>query len=200
MIRAFALLASALAVGGCGSSGASSEAEPPATAGTPASPAPVIDLAAGTYRGASLGDTRKALFAALRPGTRLTQDEPWTPSDYADVELDGPTGVIVKGNRPKPFRGYAWPKAMVMFVSGRAAEIEVAEPGASTVEGVAIGDDLDEVKSAYPTFHCDMANEGTEYEPYPACSGRLGRIQVWIGGDPITVIAFTSDAVSMDAV
>jgi hypothetical protein len=200
MLRPLTILCAALALAGCGSNGPVSgssmaESSPPTT--TAAAPAPVIDLGAGSYRGVSLGDSRKALFAALGPAPRLTEDEPWVPTGVVDADWEGPTSVVVNGYRRKPMRGFAYPKAFVMLVSGKVADMEIAETGAATTEGVAIGDELEKVEAAYPAFRCGTANEGTEYTTYPACSGTVGGVQVWIGGDPITTIALASGAVSM---
>ena len=200
MLRPLTILCAALVLGGCGSKGPGSEsstAESPSPTTTAAAPAPVIDLAAGSYRGVSLGDSRKALFAALGPAPRLTEDEPWVPTGVVDADWEGPTSVVVNGYRRKPMRGFAYPKAFVMLVSGKVADMEIAETGAATTEGVAIGDELEKVEAAYPAFRCGTANEGTEYATYPACSGTVGGVQVWIGGDPISTIAFASGAVSM---
>jgi hypothetical protein len=68
-------------------------------------------------------------------------------------------------------------------------DLSVAGSGVETTRGVGIGDDLDVVRAAYPTLRCGRANEGSEYERYEFCTGRVNdRLWIWFGGDPVDSI------------
>ena len=72
---------------------------------------------------------------------------------------------------------------------GQVHDFGVTSEGATTRGGVAIGDDLDAAKDAYPKLRCGVANEGTEYEEYPYCTGRVAPQRfIWFGDDPIQTI------------
>ena len=50
---------------------------------------------------------------------------------------------------------------------------------------VTIGDQLEPAEAAY-RLRCGTANEGSEYEHFPACTGKIARNRyVWFGGEPI---------------
>jgi len=76
---------------------------------------------------------------------------------------------------------------------GRAYFVLVAEDGAITLRGVAIGDDLGEARKAYSALVCGRAYGGESLfgggTYYPYCAGRLGAHR-WIsfGEDPIASI------------
>jgi hypothetical protein len=50
---------------------------------------------------------------------------------------------------------------------------------------VRIGGELETAEQKYG-LRCGTAYEGSEYEEYPACTGRIAaRRHIWFGGDPI---------------
>jgi hypothetical protein len=72
--------------------------------------------------------------------------------------------------------------------------LEVVEPGARTQTGVQIGDPLERADVAYPKLRCGPVNKDTDYEEYPACTGKLGRDRfIWFGGDPIKSITMSTN-------
>jgi hypothetical protein len=69
--------------------------------------------------------------------------------------------------------------------------VTVTATGEQTKESVGLGDDLFEAVDAYPTLRCEIANEGSEYETFPYCTGPTGpHVYIWLGGDPVNVIEF----------
>jgi hypothetical protein len=153
-----------------------------------------IDELAGTYRGVGIRDSMRAvrrIFGEQRPMNPL--GEPMTPLVTADDPYRGPTAM---GFGPNDAFGPTLRYGHVAFVfKGRrgVGAFEVTEPGAQTLRGVAIGDPLERVRLVYPSFRCEDANERTEYESYPACTGRVARSRhLWFGGDPITTITLST--------
>ena len=174
MRYALAAAGVALAVAGCGSQ-ATGE------------PAP-IDVPAGTFHGVGIGDTPERMHAVLGARSPASGNERVDPTGAADL-YDGPTSF----HGGSVFYRY---ESATFFSSrdGRIAYVMVTAPGSQTEGGVAIGDDLESARAAYPALRCGTANEGTDYRPYPACVARLAQHRwVWFGGDPITNITLGTD-------
>ena len=78
--------------------------------------------------------------------------------------------------------------------AGRAWLVAVAKEDAVTRAGVGVGDDLDDVRAAYPAAECDTANEGGEYTQFDYCTLRVapGRY-LWFGYDPVRSVTMSSE-------
>lgn len=61
----------------------------------------------------------------------------------------------------------------------------VTDRGAATRRGVAVGDSLARARDRYPELKCGTTAGDSESEAFPYCAGRLGRLYVSFGLDPI---------------
>jgi hypothetical protein len=152
-----------------------------------------IDEAAGTYRGVGIGDSGRAVRSVFGPQRPMGEGEPATPLEAPDDELYGPA-VITFGDYDPFGPILRYPDVVFMFKGRRGVGAFILiERGAQTGRGVAVGDGLDEARRAYPELRCGVVHEGTEYVPYPACTGRVAASRyVWFGGDPIRSIALST--------
>jgi hypothetical protein len=123
--------------------------------------------------------------------------EPAGPNDRIvpaamDDEYLGPDVIALDSGREGPFTAanYLYEHVAVVAVDRTIEVIEIAEPGAETTAGVAIGDDLSEAERSYGSLRCGTVNEGSDHgEQYPACAGRVAPKRfVWFGGDPVRLI------------
>ena len=77
----------------------------------------------------------------------------------------------------------------------RVFSFMVTREGAKTSRGVAIGDDLDEVRRTYDAVRCGEAPAGETLfggtSTYPWCRARVGRNAVFFGDDPVASITVT---------
>jgi hypothetical protein len=146
-------------------------------------------VTAGTYRGIPLGGTPEEMFAVLGRIERADQDESATPASLEDSY--GPYGIpYPDGPCPAPF--YRYEHVVLGFNCDELLWLETVRRGEATEEGVAVGDPLATVASAYPDALCGTAGGG-EREEYPACSFEVAAQRfVWFGGDPIVSIAIGS--------
>ncbi len=151
---------------------------------TPARAVQIVDIKGGSYRDVRLGTGRTELFAEFGESAPIAIDEPATT--LANPEgSDGAPVVILD----RPFDIYRYQHVVAMFSDRRLRVLLIDDPEAATAEDVAIGDPLDQVKEVYGSPTCGLAQENTEYEPYPACYLKLSPDRhVWFGGDPIRSI------------
>jgi hypothetical protein len=170
------------------------EAEPDASA---AERRQVIDVVAGTYRGVPLGGVPADVHRELGLKEPAGEEEPATPLRGGSY---GPWHIAY-ADRPCPSPLYRYDYVVFGFNCGELLWVETTEPGAATLEDVAVGDPLAVVQPAYADAVCGTAGGG-EYEEYPACSMKVApKRYVWFGGDPITTIAIGSvplEGVSVD--
>jgi hypothetical protein len=175
-LRAVALLA---VLAGCGSDPAP---HPPVT----------VDEQAGTYRGVGIGSTRAEARRELgRVAGRPT--DPLAPIGADALE----TGIPPSPRDPRPSPGIAfWRFDDVVMAAGagRAWLLAVTKQDAVTRAGVGVGNDLDEVRAAYPDAECGTANEGTEYTQFDYCTLRVApRRYLWFGYDPVRSITMSRE-------
>jgi hypothetical protein len=79
---------------------------------------------------------------------------------------------------------------------GLIAGFEITSPGAKTLRGVELGDDLDEAARAYPALECRTADRG-EYGKTDYCTGRIAPNRyLYFGGDPITALSVSRGPVT----
>jgi hypothetical protein len=149
--------------------------------------APVVSLEAGSYRGVRLGDRPAKLFAEFGRREPITAAEPFTT--LANPEGSYAAPVVTDPARKGPFSYYRYEHVAAMFNEGELRLLLIDDPSAATAEGIRMGGPLDRVKSVYKNATCGLAQENTEYEPYPACYLPLSPDRhVWFGGDPISSI------------
>ena len=131
-----------------------------------------------------LGGVPGDLHQEMGPKDPAGEDEPATP---LRGEACSPWSISY-GDEPCTTALYRYDYAAFGFNCGKLLWAETTEPGAATVEDVAVGDPLSAVEPAYPGAVCGAAGGG-EWEEYPACSLQVapGRF-VWFGGDPIATI------------
>ena len=88
---------------------------------------------------------------------------------------------------------YRYDQVVLMTSRSRFGAIIVNDPKARDPRaGVGIGDDLARARGGF-RLRCGTANEGTEYEPFPACVGRIApEVYVWFGADPIRNITLAT--------
>jgi hypothetical protein len=97
-----------------------------------------------------------------------------------------------QGRRRKLYQPPFEPGIGVLHVTffvcdGRVDGFIVAQNGAHTRQGVAIGDDAKKVKARYPQLTC--GESPFERGSYPYCSGRIAAHRwLWFGRDPIRSI------------
>lgn len=153
-----------------------------------------IDENAGAYRGVSFGDPVRAIkqvFGEQRPAGEY---ERGTPFRYPDGGTYGPW--VLQFGDYDPFGPTLRYYDVVFTFKGRhgLGAFEVVEPTAGTRKGVRIGDPLERADAAYPELRCGTVNEDTDYEEYPACTGKLGPGRfIWFGGDPIKSITMSTN-------
>jgi hypothetical protein len=173
-------VACVLALTGCGAG--EGEADAPA-----AERVQRIDVTAGTYRGVALGDAVEDLHRELGQREEAGEDEPVIP---LRGDSYGPWGISYPDECSSSL--YRYEHAVFDLACGKVLWIETNEPGAATVEDVAVGDPLEAVQAAYPDAECGTAGGG-EYEEYPACAVQVAPERfAWFGSDPIVSIAIGS--------
>lgn len=87
---------------------------------------------------------------------------------------------------PAQERAYRYEHVVFLVRHGRIGAVIVDADGARLDSGVVrIGGELETAKERYD-LRCATAHEGSEYEKFPACTGRISaRRYIWFGGDPI---------------
>jgi len=185
----------ALGTPGCGGNGAPSRDS--------GSEAKLIDLAVGEYRNVAIGDTRQAMETALGPNEPAGANEDVHPLESDPDRYRGPVVIQLDPDPAEPHTPDTAPRfryedATVFFVEDRVRGIMVTSPDATTSEGVGIGDSLSLAEQSLD-LRCFQALEGTEYEPYPACYGKVAENRyVWFGGDPIENIMVAAQPLGDD--
>ena len=147
----------------------------------------VIDETAGTYRGVRLGDSAAAVRREFGEPAR---DPGFAPAGESPADVGVPESIPGSGDLMK-YEGVAF---LVDRDRGVFAML-IAEDGAATTRGVAIGDRIEEAHAAYALRCIDVAGGGSLFggqETYPSCQATLGRVRMWFGRDPIRSITLLS--------
>jgi hypothetical protein len=194
VVRLPAILALVLIATACGGSEPEPVTTVSRTTGFPSFERPgSVDEVAGTYRGVGIGDSPDAVRSVFGPQRPMGEGEAATALEAPDEDDHGPRVISFEPQDPfGPILRY--PDVVVIF-KGRqgVGAFVLVEPEAETSGGIAIGDPLNQAKSAYPSLRCGIVNEGTEYVRYPACTGRIAASRhIWFGGDPIRSIALST--------
>lgn len=172
LFSGLALCAAACDGGNEKSGGSTNKDEPP----------PILDLKQGSFAGVALGDTAVEMhrvFGAKSPAggdERITALSVGDGEDYSPLVLGPRAGVVA----------YLYEHVVFMVGEPKIGAIIVNDPEARARDtDVGIGDKLARARAAYE-LECGIANENTEYEPFPACVGRIAPgVYVWFGQDPI---------------
>jgi hypothetical protein len=179
-----AVLALLLLVAACGgsekSSASQSQNDAPAT----------LDLERGSFGGVALGDAAEEMHQVFGPKSRAEENERITALSVGDdPDYSPPVLTLEPQAGPAADSAYRYENVVFVIRGSRIGAIIVNDPGARARDtDVGIGDKLARAKAAYD-LECGTANEGTEYEPFPACVGRTApHVFVWLGNDPITNI------------
>jgi hypothetical protein len=143
----------------------------------------VVDERRGKLAGVRLGDTSSRVRAVHGQEKRR---EGFVPT-RAD-RFTGPPAILAGARTPETL-DYEDEAYLVSPGFGVVSMMTVAG-GARTRAGVAIGDDLDTVRSRYGRVVCGKT-PGGEAPSYPWCRARVDHIGVFFGGDPIESITLT---------
>lgn len=151
----------------------------------------LIDESEGTYRGVGIGDSPEEVRRVLGARPFARPDEPLSPTStrsYAD--LGGPTTLnppcrpaAPRAGRPPRLQVLRYPDVSFAFCEGRAFAVVVAAKRARTQAGVAVGDQLADVRMRYPHVRCGRASSG-DSGGYPCVGGVRPRRSLWFGHDP----------------
>jgi len=141
-----------------------------------------VNTLRGTYRGVGIGDTTAAVQRIFGHEVLSGHAESIAPRKDDFVDIGGPT--VVAGGC-----GTALRYAHVTFLvcGGHVNGFIVAQRGARTERGVAIGDDTDRARARYPRLTCGQAP--FEGGSYPYCGGRIAKHRwLWFGRNPVRSI------------
>jgi hypothetical protein len=179
-------LALALSAAACGDGDKTSGGEP--TSGN--EPVVTLDLKRGSFGRVSLGDTVTEMQRVFGPASPAEEGEPATALSLGnDQDYSPPHVGLGPDLGPSSIAAYRYERVVFMVRGTSIRGIIVNDPEAESGDtGLGIGDKLARARAAYD-LECGTANEGTEYEPFPACVGRTGpHVYAWFGNDPITNI------------
>ena len=109
-----------------------------------------------------------------------------------DEELGQPTVVDSPEGGTHTLR---YRDAVYLTARGRVFALLVADRRARTLRGVGIGDSLDRVRERYGQLRCGTT-PGREYPDHPYCAGKLGRLSISFGENPIKSITISATRLS----
>jgi hypothetical protein len=150
----------------------------------------LIDDKRGAYGGVTMGDSEEEVHRAFgEPST-----EPgFAPAGKLPAEVGGPQSFPAR----VPFRLLKYEDVGFLLNGGVYAFI-VANDGAETTRGVAIGEAMDEARRSYRLKCIRVAGGESLFggqEFYPSCSAALdGGLRIWFGRDPIKSITLVRAA------
>jgi hypothetical protein len=183
------LLALAATAAGCSTLFHEGESPPPARFAA-------IDETRGSYGGVAIGDGRRRVFDFFGRRQPVGEDESALPEGAPEDGVAGPPSIPITGAYcyvdvcfwfEEPGRGIGDEGAPGI---GPIEGFEITSPGARTLRGIQVGDDLDDAERAYPRLRCDDFKPGESWIEVSYCYGSVGRDRyIWFGGDPIEVIA-----------
>lgn len=172
-----ALAAAALtSVSGCGSSPDRGAA---ARAGR-------IDERAGTYRGVGLDDSAARVKRVFGKPAPFRGDLSPVGHNFYD---DGAPVAVQKPPSHRRDGALRYRTASFDVADGTVYGVEVVEQGARTNSRIRIGEPLASARRKQPGLRCGTALEGTDYQTFPYCTGKVAPgIYMWIGQDPVASI------------
>jgi hypothetical protein len=148
----------------------------------------LIQTKPGTYRGVGIGDDVTAMHRTFGPqppaaeGERIVARSVGEENDYSPSVIQLPP----LARASPPYRASRYEHVVFLARGRRIGALLVNADGARLDGGdVRIGGELETAGQAYG-LRCGTANEGSEYEKFPACTGKISaRRYLWFGGDPI---------------
>lgn len=148
---------------------------------------PVIDETVGTYREVGLGSSLSAVQGRLGPSPHPEKRYAGKPFRAEKIHPSAAPLVCARGRR---LRTLTYDFVSFTAQQDRVCDVVIAEDGAATRRGIAIGDSLDEAREVYPEVHCGREEISTETPPvdFPFCTYFARGVNVWFGGDPIDTI------------
>ena len=153
----------------------------------------LVDELDGAYRGVTMGDS----IAEVRRVFGQPQDgQGFAPADMLPSEAGVPQSIPAPFGPPTLLR---YPDVAFLVGESGVYAFIVTEDDARSRRGVAIGDGLDDARSAYQLRCGEVAAGETAsgVATYPSCSTTVeGRTRVWFGKDPIRSITLLSLTVS----
>lgn len=146
--------------------------------------------------GVGVGDSEAEVRRVFgRP--EIASGGPYTPLGESHVEVGGPVSIPTPGREPPPVLRYD--DVAFLIVDGRVLSLMVTADGSDTTRGVGVGDDLEDVREAFPGIRCGESPPFGESilpldepEGYPYCRGMLRPQRfVWFGEDPVGNVTIT---------
>lgn len=161
----------------------------------------LLDEERGRYGGAAVGDLPNRVFAGHGRTRLLGDTDRYVPTSLG--EDDYPTAPNVFSSR----WWVCYPDVCFWFnrdprpgaISQARPEVQglyLTSPGAETLRGIEVGDGLRDVEDAYPELECHSRGDFGWLGDERYCTGKLGALQVWFGGDPVDVIVVARGGMS----
>jgi hypothetical protein len=145
-----------------------------------------VDELRGTYRGVGIGDTTDEVERVFGHESLSGYEEPLEPRKEDFVDIGGPT--VIAGSCGTNLR---YDHVTFFVCDGRVDGFIVAQSGAHTTRGIAIGDDAKKARARYPLLTC--GESPFEGGSYPYCGGRIAAHRwLWFGRDPIRSITIAT--------
>lgn len=157
---------------------------------------PLVDEQRGTIDGLGLGDSAQHIRRELG-----TPDDPSTLVPTGEVGLPwivAPPNASLRTLRSKNERVAAlYYRGLYFLYTPKTGVYHLAtwRKGAHTKAGIRLGDRLADARRRYPRLKCGVRNQHSEYQEYPYCRGRVGRLWIWFGQDPIRSITISATSI-----
>ena len=154
-----------------------------------------IDEVRGSYAGIAIGDPQakvRGRFGSPDPADRDEECDLCPVGTTSDDDLGQPTFIAAPSDSRGSFHALRYPGVVFLTSRGRVYGFLVTDPRAATRRDVGIGHGASRVRDRYPGLDCGTANEGSEYPQFPYCAGRLGRLYVSFGEDPVRSVTVSS--------
>jgi hypothetical protein len=148
----------------------------------------VVSTQRGSIAGVALGDSGSDVERVFGP--------PLDRQGYMPIDelFTGPQSIAAPvgggGSEPYRFREFAF----LVSPGAGVYSLMTTRSGARTERGVAIGDELSAVEGAYPDADCGKYDYGEGARGYAWCRVRVGRNEVFFGGDPVASLTVTGRA------
>jgi hypothetical protein len=148
----------------------------------------VVSTQSGSVAGVTLGDSGRVVERVFGPPLDregyMPIDEPFTGPQSIAAPVGG------GGSEPYRYREFAF----LVSPGAGVYSLMTTRSGARTERGVAIGDELSAVQDAYPDADCGKYDYGEGARGYAWCRVRVGRNEVFFGGDPVASLTVTGRA------
>jgi hypothetical protein len=156
----------------------------------------VLDERRGLYRGIAIGDPESKVRRRFGVPDRADRDgecDLCPAGTTVDDDLAVPTIVEFPRHTPRGTEhDLRYRDVVFMTARGRVYGLLVTDRRATTRRGVGIGHPVRRAAERYKTLDCGIANERSEYPTFPYCVGRLDRLYVSFGGNPIKSITIST--------